>query len=326
MRVWAFHLAVIAALALAGFVLPEYHHGLVARALVLAAFASAYNLVFGYTGLLSLGHAMYFGAGLYVAGLTIHHLGWPAPVAMLAGVGAGGALALATGALALRTAGVSFMIVTLMFGQVAYLVILYFTTWTRGDEGIPLAQAARTVAGIDLTQPGPRYAAALALFAAVMLTCLAIVRAPMGRVLVAIRENEPRTQMLGYDTFRARLRVMVISGLLAGAAGAAYGVLFGSVSAGLASIQYSILALLWVLLGGAGTVVGPLIGVLVLTYLEDWSGDLFALAAETVPGLGGTALASADNLIVGLVLVLSVLFFRDGLGGALRRRLPGGLP
>ena len=122
-------------LALLGFVLPDYHHGNLSRIMVLACFAMGYNIAFGYTGLLSLGHAMFFAAGLYGAGLSVQALGWSAELGLVVGLVAAAALALAVGLLALRTTGVSFMIVTLMFSQAGYLAVLYFGDYTRGDEG-----------------------------------------------------------------------------------------------------------------------------------------------------------------------------------------------
>src|SRR6185369_17816145 len=116
-----------------------------ARVLVLAVFAMGYNLLYGYAGLLSLGHAMFFSAGLYGAGLTMQHLGWGVPAGFAAGVAAGAVLGLAIGVLALRTAGVAFMIVTMMFAQVLYLTTLYFAAWTMGDQGFVLPQPARSI-------------------------------------------------------------------------------------------------------------------------------------------------------------------------------------
>ena len=166
------------------------------------------------------------------------------------------------------------MIVTLMFAQAGYLAILYFGAWTRGDEGFVIARAARAIGPLDLSADGPRYAVALALFAAGLLASLALVRARAGRVLVAMRENAERSRMLGYDPFRYRLLALTVSGLYAGAAGAAYALLFGYVGATFASIQYSILPLLWVLLGGAGTVLGPLVGTALMFYLVDLASEV----------------------------------------------------
>ena len=138
-KVWLLHATVILLLAALQYVLPAYHHGVVARIMVLAVFAMGYNLLYGYVGLLSLGHAMFFSVGLYGAGLTMQHLGWGVPAGFVAGVASGALLGLVIGVLALRTTGVAFMIVTMMFAQVFYLMTLYYGDWTRGDEGFRAA-------------------------------------------------------------------------------------------------------------------------------------------------------------------------------------------
>jgi len=309
-RIWALHLAVLAALLAGSVLLPAYHQTNVAKVMVLATYAMGYNIAFGYTGLLSLGHALFFGAGLYGAGLLVQHAGLPAGPALLAGILAGGAMAAAVGLLALRTQGVAFMIVTLMFAQAGYLTILYNTAWTRGEEGIVIAREARMLFGHDLSADLPRYLAAFALFAAGLVVKLWLVRSPTGRVMIALRENEERSRMLGYDPYARKLAALVISGLYAGAAGAAYGLLFGYVGASLASTQYSILPLLWVLLGGAGTVLGPLVGALSMFYLIDYS----------------SAFTTASLLVVGVALVLLVLFAPRGILGTIRERWLKWLP
>lgn len=311
---YALHLGVIALLFGLSFVLPEYHHGLLARIMVLAVFAMGYNLLFGYVGLLSLGHAMFFSAGLYGAGLAVIHLGWSVPAAFAAGLACGALLALVIGLLALRTSGVAFMIVTMMFAQVFYLLILYFAAWTGGDQGLVVPQPMRVLVlgstSFDLTNATVRYISALALFSIVLLISLAIVRSGYGRVLVAIRENEERTKMLGYDTFSSKLAAVVISGSICAASGAAYALLFGYVGSSFASVQYSILPLLWVLLGGAATTLGPLIGTLFMYYVIDIA----------------SGYTSAYLLIVGIALILLVLFFPRGILGSIRQRWLGWLP
>jgi branched-chain amino acid transport system permease protein len=226
-RSLALHLGLIAVLFALQFVLPAYHHGNLARIMVLASYAVGYNILFGYTGLLSLGHALFFAAGMYGMGLTIQHAGFTPAPALIVGVVSGAVVALALALLALRTSGVAFMIVTLMFAQAGYLTILYFGEWTRGDEGFVIQAAQRMLWGIDLSQPTARYFAAWALFSACLLICLWLVSRPFGKTLVAIRENEERVRMLGYDTFAHKLGAMVLSGTIAAAAGAAYGLLFG---------------------------------------------------------------------------------------------------
>jgi branched-chain amino acid transport system permease protein len=309
------HVGVLAALLLAQLVLSDYAILSLARVMVLAVYAIGYNLLFGYTGLLSLGHAMLFAAGLYGAGLSAAHLAAGAPAAFLCGIGAGLVVSLIVGLVVLRTSGVAFMIVTLMFAQAGYLTSLYFADYTRGDEGFVLRGDIRRALlpgglSLDLTSPVVRYNLALALLAVCVLGCLALVRSPIGRVLVAIRENEERTRMLGYDTQANRLFAFVVSGTIAAAAGAAYALLFAYVGATFASIQYSILPLLWVLLGGAGTVLGPLVGTLLMFYLVDVTS-------------GHT---SAYMLVVGIALLVLVVWFPKGLLGTLRERVAPWLP
>lgn len=313
-KAYSLHLGAIALLFVLSFVLPDYYHGLLARIMVLAVFAMGYNMLFGYVGLLSLGHAMFFGAGLYGAGLAIIQLGWGVPLAFLGGIACGAVLALVIGLLALRTTGVAFMIVTMMFAQVFYLLILYFAAWTGGDQGQVVPQPARILSfgatALDLTNPTVRYMSALALFSLVLLVTLAIVRSRYGRVLVAIRENEERTKMLGYDTFSNKLIAVVVSGTVCAASGAAYALLFGYVGSSFASVQYSILPLLWVLLGGVATTLGPLIGTVFMYYVIDVS----------------SGYTSAYLLIVGIALILLVLFFPKGILGSIRQRWLGWLP
>ncbi|WP_375690380.1 branched-chain amino acid ABC transporter permease [Pseudooceanicola sp. LIPI14-2-Ac024] len=309
-RSLALHLGLVVALFALNFVLPPYTHGNIARVMTLAVYAIGYNIAFGYTGLLSLGHAMFFAAGMYGAGLLLQFTTLNAVAALAAGLLCGGGLALVVGLLALRTIGVAFMIVTLMFSQACYLTILYFGDITHGDEGFVIPSARRIVAGFDLGDAQVRYLVAWALFSTALLFTLWLVNRPTGRVFVAIRENEPRARLLGYDTFRMKLRALVLSGTIAGAGGAAYGLLFGYVGASFAGVQYSIFPLLWVLLGGAGTVIGPFFGVLFMFYLIDLT----------------SGLTDAYMLFAGIALVALTLFAPQGIAGELRRRNWARLP
>ncbi|WP_456389892.1 branched-chain amino acid ABC transporter permease [Profundibacter sp.] len=304
------HLGLIALLIALQFILPAYHHGNLARIMVMATFAMGYNIMFGYTGLLSLGHAMFFAAGMYGMGLAVTQLGLTIGPAFAVGILTSVVFSLIVGLLALRTIGVAFMIVTLMFSQTVFLTILYFGRVTRGDEGFVIKQATRQIFGLDLSDPGTRYFAALLLFSIVFLGILWLVKSPTGRVLIAIRENEERAKMLGYDVWRHKLAAVVLSGTVSGAAGAAYGVLFGYVGASFAQVPYSIFPMLWVLLGGAGTVIGPFIGTLFMFYLIDLS----------------SGITDAYMLVVGVILVLLTMFARGGLMGILRERWMKWLP
>ena len=313
-RATLLHVALIILLFGLQFILPEYDHLIVTRVMVLATFAVGYNILYGYTGLLSLGHAMFFAVGLYAAGLSALHLGWSAPAAFLAGVVAGLILSVIIGLIMLRTSGVAFMIVTMMFSQAGLLSILYFGRYTRGDEGFTIPESIRRFtllgASVDLTNPVTRYNLALLIFAIAIAVTLALVHSPSGRVLVAIRENDDRAKMLGYDTFRYKLYALTLSGLLAASAGAAYGLLFAYVGSTFASIQYSIFPLLWTLLGGAGTIAGPLVGTLAMTYLVDITSEY----------------TTAYLLLVGILLVLLVLFFPRGILGTVREKWLPWLP
>jgi branched-chain amino acid transport system permease protein len=162
----------------------------------------------------------------------------------------------------------------------------------------------------DLSDPTVRYFTALILFAATLLLLAYIIRAPFGRTLIAIRENEERARMLGYNVTWIKLQAVILSGTISGASGAAYALLFGYTGATFATVQYSIFPLLWVLVGGAGTTIGPFIGVLFMFYLIDLT----------------SSLTQAYLLMVGITLVLVTLFLPHGIIGTLRNRLLGWLP
>lgn len=304
----ALHVVVLGLVYAVQFVASDYMTLTLTRMMVLAVFAMGFNILYGYTGLLSLGHAVFFGAGVYSAGLTIYHLGWPVPLAFSAGIIGSTLVAAGIGALALRTVRDSFMILTMMLSQVGFLLVLYFNTVTGGDQGLSLPQASRafTVAGahVDLAQPVTRYNIAFLLLLLTVALSFALLQGPFGRVLRAIRENEARTEMLGYDVRRAKFFAFVISGTVAGMAGAAYAILFGYIGATFTGIQYSIEALLFTLLGGAGTLLGPLLGTVLMTMLIDRLSEI----------------TSAYFLWLGFILIALTLWFPKGLLGAIRQR------
>ena len=302
------HVGVIALLFALQFVLPAYHHTNFARIMVFAVYALGYNVLLGYTGLMSLGHAMFLAAGMYGAGLPIYYFGVSAPLGFLIGVSSGFLLSVLFGLLALRASGVAFLIVSMMIAQALYLATLYFNEITLGDQGFILKVPA--IAGLGFHEPVMKYNGALALFAVTLLGCLALRLSPIGRVLIAIRENEERTRLLGYNSFLYKLLAVAISGTLAAAAGAAYAILFSYVGSTFASILYSINPLLWTLLGGAGTLLGPLLGTGLMFYVVDFA----------------SGWTSAYLLVVGVVLVALVLWFPLGFLGWVRTRWAAWLP
>lgn len=308
------HLLILAGFFLAQFIVPQFHHLALTRIMVLAIFAIGYNILFGYTGLLSLGHAMFFASGLYGAGLLSFYYALPVPLAFLCAVVFAFATSFAMGLIMLRTTGVAFMIVTMLFAQVAYLASLYFSSVTRGEEGLMLPAANRIFEvgsyQVDLVNADIRYNIAFMLLALAFLGSLWLAQSRLGKTLIAVRENEMRTAMLGYNVQRLKLVAFVISGTLCGLAGAAYALLFAYIGASFGSIQYSIEALLFTLLGGAGTVIGPLLGTSLMFYLIDIASNY----------------TSAYMLVVGIVLVILILFFPKGIMGSIRQRWVKWLP
>jgi branched-chain amino acid transport system permease protein len=255
---------------------------------------------------------MFFAAGMYGTGLTIHHLGFGIGAGFLAGAVAGLAAAGLVGLMTLRTTGPAFLIVTMMLAQAFYLATLYWNDFTGGDQGFILAGLQGELAGVRfaLADPAVKYNVALGVFAACLLASLWITRSPLGRVLVAVRENEERTRLLGYNTHRYRLIAVLLSGLVAGVAGAAYTLLFSYVGSTFAGILYSIYPLLWTLLGGAGTVLGPLVGTLVMTYVVDIT----------------SGFTTGYLLVVGVALVVMILWAPAGIVGGIRARWAPWLP
>ena len=213
-----FQVSILLLLFLLQFILPTYHHSSVSKIMVLASYAIGYNFLLGYTGLMSLGHAMFFASGMYAAGLGIYYLelsasGW----IMLFGAAFTLVISLIFGLFALRTSGVSFLIVTLMFGQTFYLSILYFNEFTFGQDGFSLAKYLGKLVIFNkeyLYQQSrhPLQFCAYFIDNAYLLITTLIMLSPVGRILIAIRENESRTELLGYNVFYYKLFALVLSG------------------------------------------------------------------------------------------------------------------
>ena len=311
-RAWRLHLAVLGLLAGLQLALPPFHHGMLARAMVLAAYAIGYNVLLGYAGLMSLGHAMFFAAGMYGTALTIHHLGFGVAAGFVAGIVTGLAVAALAGLVTLRTTGPAFLIVTMMLAQSFYLATLYWNGLTGGDQGFILAGLHLDLGGrrLLLADPTIKYNVALIVLALCLAGSLWLTGSPVGRVLVAVRENEERTRLLGYNTYRYRLLALLVSGVMSSVAGSAYTLLFAYAGSTFAGVLYSIYPLLWTLLGGAGTVLGPLVGTLVMTYVVDVASEL----------------TTAYLLVVGAVLVVLTLWAPAGIVGGIRARWAPWLP
>ena len=296
------------------FILPTYHHSSVSKIMLLASYAIGYNFLLGYTGLMSLGHAMFFSSGMYSMGLGIYYLELSPLNGVIFSASFSLIVSLIFGLFALRTSGVSFLIVTLMFGQTFYLSILYFNEFTFGHDGFSLAKylGSFVIFGKEylFSNPDIRYNFALLLLTSYLLITTFIVLSPVGRILIAIRENESRTQLLGYNVFYYKLFALVLSGTFSGVAGAMHGLLFSYIGTTFAEIHHSISPLLWTLLGGAGTVIGPLFGTGIMYYLIDFIGEI----------------TKNYLLVVGIVLILMIIWFPLGIMGSVRRKWLKWLP
>jgi len=297
--VWA-GLGLLVALALPWLVYPPVAMDIACWAL----FAVALDLLLGFCGLLSFGHAAFWGSSAYATGLVAIHIGAPFPVAVLAGALVAMALALPIGWLSVRRTGIYFAMVTLAFAQTIYFVVNQWGSVTGGENG--LQGVPRELAGLDLSEPFYFYYAALPMILAGMVVAWRVVRSPFGRVLVAIRDNPARVRALGYPVERYEVLAIVLSAGLAGIAGGLF-----AVSHGFASLQEvywttSGKVVIMTVLGGIGTLWGSVIGAALLVLLED------QLATTGFDGI---------NLVTGAVFVLVVLLFRRGILGTLRHLL-----
>jgi branched-chain amino acid transport system permease protein len=272
----------------------------VMKALCFALFACAFNLLLGFGGLLSFGHAMFLGTAGYVCAYAAKEWGLTPELAIVLGTLASGALGAVVGALAIRRQGIYFAMITLAVAQMMYFFYLQ-TPFTHGEDGIQAVPRGRLFGLIDLGNQYAMYYTVLAIFLAAFLLIYRIVHSPFGQVLKAIRENEPRAISLGYDADRYKLIAFVLSAMLAGLAGATKAIVFQLAS--LTDVHWSMSGevVLMTLLGGMGTIFGPVVGALVIIALESY-----------LAGFGEWV-----TVITGSIFVVCVLAFRRGIVGEL---------
>jgi len=302
---WRVPLSIVG-LAILPWLLPS--QALAVNVLIYGLFAVGFNLLFGYTGLLSFGHAALFGAGAYVFGVAVGHFGVPWYGALMLGVAAGGAIALTIGALSIRTRGIYFSMVTLALAQLVYYVALQASSWTGGENGLRGFTIARIdLAGwtLDFLDPVKKYYVLMVFTALALWFVSRILNSPFGAAIEAIRENETRARACGYDVERTKLLAFVLSGLICGLAGAMSALHLSIVPLDTLHYQTSGLVVMMTMLGGAGSFFGPFAGALVFLLLED------TLSLWT----------QHWQIVVGSVFVLFVLFLPRGLWGALLQRM-----
>lgn len=303
---WSDLVGVLIGLAVLPLILP--YQALATTMLVFALFASAYNLVFGYGGMLSLGHAALFGGGAYAAGILAVHLQTPWPIALAAGALVGLGIGVAFAFLSLRVRGIYFAMITLALAQCVYFLAYRTSTWTGGDNGL------RGVPPLSIEWGGIHLSGDNALtkyyiifiFVGLALTLLkALLMTPLGRSLSMIRQNEQRAVACGVPVLRVRQMVFAASGLLSGLAGALYTFHIGTVPLETLSVHLSGQVVMMVLLGGMATFVGPVVGAVVFLGAENFLSDL----------------TSHWQMVTGILFILLILFFSKGIWGGVRELL-----
>jgi branched-chain amino acid transport system permease protein len=283
------------------------------KLLCFALFACAFNLLIGYTGLLSFGHAAFLGMGGYMAGYALTEMHLPVLAGLVLGVLAAAVLGLVMGALAIRRTGIYFSMITLALAQMVYFAALRSPV-THGEDGLQGVPRG-SLFGLDLGNDLVLYYVVLAIFIGGFALIVRTVHSPFGQVLKAIRENEPRAISLGYDVDRYKLLAFVLSAALAGLAGALKTLVLGFET--LTDVHWSMsgLVILMTLVGGMGTLSGPIIGAFLIVALENRLGDLGAwLAGVTHVEWFGT-LGESVGIVTGFVFVACVLLFRRGVVG-----------
>lgn len=273
------------------------------KLLCFALFACAFNLLLGYTKMLSFGHAAYFGASAYVTGWLATARGWGTVEAIVAGVAVAGLLGLLIGAIAVRRQGIYFAMITLALSQLVFFVCLQaeFTGGENGLQGIPRGSLFGLLAlGHDRTM----YYFVLAVFIAAYAFIRRVVHSPFGQVLKAIRANEPRAVSLGYKVDRYKLLAFILSAAIAGLAGSLKSLVLGFVTLSDVSQGTSGEVILMTLLGGSGTFLGPVVGANIVVSLQEYLSDL---------------VGSWVSVIIGVIFVICVMTFRRGVVGEILR-------
>ncbi|MES2260004.1 MAG: branched-chain amino acid ABC transporter permease [Pseudomonadota bacterium] len=282
--------------------------------LCFALFACSFNLLIGFTGLLSFGHAAFLGGAGYTAGYALRTLGWPVLPSLALGVAAGAGIGLVVGALAIRRQGIYFSMITLALAQLVYFICLRLP-YTGGEDGMQGVPRGTLFGILDLGNDVTMYYVVLAIAAGAYALVMRIVHSPFGQVLRAIKENEPRAISLGYEVDRYKLLAFVLSAALAGLAGACKTLALGAET--LTDVHWSMsgLVILMTLVGGMGTLAGPVVGAVLIIALEHKLGDLGSFLASLTGLEWFAGLGESVGMVTGLIFIVCVLLFRRGIVG-----------
>ncbi|WP_426395880.1 branched-chain amino acid ABC transporter permease [Ralstonia sp. R-29] len=293
----------------------------VAKLLCFALFASAFNLLLGYTGLLSFGHAAFFGGAGYVAGYMMRDLNVTPELGLLAGTAAGAFIGLVVGLLAIRRQGIYFAMITLALAQMLYFFCLQ-APFTGGEDGLQGVPRGKLFGVLDLSSDMTLYYVVLAVVALAFLLIVRTIHSPFGQILKAIKENEPRAISLGYDTDRFKLQAFVLSAALTGLAGSLKTLVLGFET--LTDVHWSMSGsvILMTLVGGLGILSGPLLGAALVIALENKLGDIGTFLAGATGIDGFNVLGESVTTVTGAIFVICVLTFRRGIMGEIAARVP----
>ena len=292
----------------------------VMKVLCFALFAAAFNLLIGYTGLLSFGHAMFLATAGYVTGYAIESVGLTPELGVVAGTAAATLLGLVAGLIAIRRQGIYFAMVTLALAPLVYFVYLQ-APFTGGEDGLQGVPRGNLFGLLSLSSDLTLYYVVLVAIALAFVLIVRIVHSPFGQVLTAIRENEPRAISLGYDTDRFKLLAFVLSAGLAGLAGSLKVLVLGFETLGDAYWTMSGLVILMTLVGGMGTLFGPLLGAALVVILEDRLGDIGGALASLTHVDWFNSLGDSTTIVIGIVFIACVLTFRRGIVGEIVARV-----
>ena len=279
---------------------------------ILAILAISYNLLFGFSGILSFGQAAFFGMGAYTVGLLILHLGWPWWLATVAALLVGVLIALVKGTVGLRIKGLYFALFTLAFAEILFLLagnrILVELTGAEDGFTFPVPDLLNMT-----TNRLFFYYLTLVMLVLSYLVVRRLMNSPTGHVLSALRDNEDRAQMLGYDTFQFKIIALIVAGILASGAGVLRGFALKGVSPNVLGLDFTMTPLLMTIIGGQGTFFGPVVGAFLLRLLEQ-------MLRDTVLGVGGLEINIGQHwaLLLGLIFVLIVILFPYGVVGTIR--------
>ena len=295
------------------------------KLLCFALFACAFNLLIGYTGLLSFGHSAFLGGAGYVTGYVLRDMGLSPELGIICGTLFAALMAWLMGALAIRRQGIYFTMITLALSQMLYFIWLQ-ASFTGGEDGLQGIPRGRLFGVLDLSNDIHLYYLVLGIFLFGFWLIHRVIHSPFGQVLSAIKENEARAISLGYDVNRYKLLAFVLSGALAGLAGSTKVLVLGFETLTDAHWSMSGLVVLMTLVGGLGTVLGPILGAFFIILLENKMGEI----GETLSKLSGVewfaSLGESVTIVTGLIFVICVLLFRRGIVGELMHRInPKGL-